>query len=187
MWPDHNVSVRRRACSSCHRSKKCHLIDFPAHFTVCGRKTTKQWYFQCCLQVPFSRTSLDHKSAFVVDTPLKIFLFSGCNSSVQTRAKALDVIKHLRENRHCGRCEIGTIGSVIWYLLLSLTWLRSLLFLLVTDCRGWKACWWFWCWWVLEPVWRLCTYSPWCTRRTQWGADDYHIQETLLVTIPNLI
>jgi advillin len=60
-------------------------------------------------QVPFSRSSLDHKAVFVVDTESKIFLFSGCNSSMQTRAKALDVVKHLKENRHCGRCEIATI------------------------------------------------------------------------------
>ncbi|KAK3140694.1 hypothetical protein QOZ80_5AG0404440 [Eleusine coracana subsp. coracana] len=60
-------------------------------------------------QVPFSRSSVDHKSVFIVDTPLKIFLFSGCNSSIQTRAKALDVVKHLKENQHAGRCEIATI------------------------------------------------------------------------------
>lgn len=30
---------------------------------------------------------------------------------MQTRAKALDVVKHLKENRHCGRCEIATIGT----------------------------------------------------------------------------
>ncbi|TVU17630.1 hypothetical protein EJB05_33678 [Eragrostis curvula] len=60
-------------------------------------------------QVPFSRSSLDHKSVFIVDTQSKIFLFSGCNSSIQTRAKALDVVKHLKENRHAGRCEIATI------------------------------------------------------------------------------
>ncbi|GJN36015.1 hypothetical protein PR202_gb24838 [Eleusine coracana subsp. coracana] len=60
-------------------------------------------------QVPFSRSSLDHKSVFIVDTTLKIFLFSGCNSSIQTRAKALDVVKHLKENQHAGRCEIVTI------------------------------------------------------------------------------
>jgi len=28
---------------------------------------------------------------------------------MQTRAKALDVVKHLKENRHLGRCEIATI------------------------------------------------------------------------------
>ncbi|XP_066364158.1 villin-1-like [Miscanthus floridulus] len=65
--------------------------------------------FRILSQVPFSRSSLDHKSVFIVDTPSKIFLFSGCNSSMQTRAKALDVVKHLKENRHSGRCEIAAI------------------------------------------------------------------------------
>jgi advillin len=63
--------------------------------------------------VPFSRSSLDHKSVFIVDTPLKIFLFSGCNSSIQTRAKALDVVKHLKGNQHAVKCEIATIGNII--------------------------------------------------------------------------
>ncbi|VAH02389.1 unnamed protein product [Triticum turgidum subsp. durum] len=71
-------------------------------------KIAKPKNFQHIL-VPFSRSSLDHKAAFIVDTPSKIFLFSGCHSCIQTRAMALDVIKHLRENRHCGRCEIGII------------------------------------------------------------------------------
>jgi advillin len=69
--------------------------------------------FQILSQVPFSRSSLDHKSVFIVDTPSKLFLFSGCNSSMQTRAKALDVVKHLKENRHLGRCEIAAIGTAI--------------------------------------------------------------------------
>ncbi|KAL6608234.1 hypothetical protein ACP70R_041297 [Stipagrostis hirtigluma subsp. patula] len=65
----------------------------------------------CVTEVPFSRSSLDHKSVFIVDTPSKIFLFSGCNSSMQTRARALDVVKHLKENRHAGRCEIAAIDD----------------------------------------------------------------------------
>ena len=64
-------------------------------------------------QVVFSRSSLDHKGVFIVDTASKIFVFSGCNSSVQTRAKALDVVRHLKENRHSGRCEIAAIGGAI--------------------------------------------------------------------------
>lgn len=69
--------------------------------------------FRILSQVPFSRSSLDHKSVFIVDTPSKIFVFSGCNSSMQTRAKALDVVKHLKENRHLGRCEIAAIGRAM--------------------------------------------------------------------------
>lgn len=65
-------------------------------------------------KVPFSRSSLSHKGVFIVDTASKIFFFSGCNSSVQTRAKSLDVVKHLKENRHSGRCEIAEIGTPIY-------------------------------------------------------------------------
>lgn len=90
--------------------------SFSSHWRRSGEECDQTTMFRCegehvarVKEVPFSRTSLDHKAAFIVDTPLKIFLFSGCNSSIQTRAMALDVIKHLRENRHCGRCEIGTI------------------------------------------------------------------------------
>jgi len=90
--------------------------SFSSHWRRSGEESDQTTMFRCegehvarVREVPFSRTSLDHTAAFIVDTPLKIFLFSGCNSSTQTRAKALDVIKHLRENRHCGRCEIGTI------------------------------------------------------------------------------
>ncbi|CAM0957711.1 unnamed protein product [Alopecurus aequalis] len=90
--------------------------SFSSHWRRSGEECDQTTMFRCegehvarVTEVPFSRTSLDHKAAFIVDTPLKIFLFSGCNSSIQSRAKALDVIKHLRENRHCGRCEIGTI------------------------------------------------------------------------------
>jgi len=67
-------------------------------------------------QVVFSRSSLDHKGVFIVDTMSKIFIFSGCNSSVQTRAKALDVVRHLKENRHSGRCEIAAIGICSCFL-----------------------------------------------------------------------
>ncbi|KAG8084730.1 hypothetical protein GUJ93_ZPchr0010g7803 [Zizania palustris] len=87
-----------------------------SHVTISGYKSNQTTMFRCegehvarVKEVPFSRSSLDHKAVFIVDTQSKIFLFSGCNSSMQTRAKALDVVKHLKENRHCGRCEIATI------------------------------------------------------------------------------
>uniref|UniRef100_A0A0E0H9R3 Gelsolin-like domain-containing protein n=1 Tax=Oryza nivara TaxID=4536 RepID=A0A0E0H9R3_ORYNI len=87
-----------------------------SHMRIYGDKSKDTTMFRCegehvarVTEVPFSRSSLDHKAVFVVDTESKIFLFSGCNSSMQTRAKALDVVKHLKENRHCGRCEIATI------------------------------------------------------------------------------
>ncbi|EES17736.2 hypothetical protein BDA96_09G051200 [Sorghum bicolor] len=89
---------------------------FFSHLKGSGDRSNATTMFRCqgehiarVTQIPFTRSSLDHKSVFIVDTPSKIFLFSGCNSSLQTRAKALDVVKHLKENRHLGRCEIAAI------------------------------------------------------------------------------
>ncbi|XP_006654058.2 villin-1 [Oryza brachyantha] len=87
-----------------------------SHMRISGDKSNQTTMFMCegehvarVTEVPFSRSSLDHKAVFIVDTQSKIFVFSGCNSSLQTRAKALDVVQYLKENRHCGRCEIATI------------------------------------------------------------------------------
>ncbi|XP_021891713.1 villin-1 isoform X2 [Carica papaya] len=60
-------------------------------------------------EVPFSRSSLNHNDVFILDTASKIFLFSGCNSSVQERAKALEVVKYIKDNKHSGKCEVATI------------------------------------------------------------------------------
>ncbi|KAF5188297.1 Villin-1 [Thalictrum thalictroides] len=60
-------------------------------------------------EVPFSRSSLNHNNVFILDTASKIFLFSGCNSSIQERAKALEVVQYIKENKHNGRCEVSTI------------------------------------------------------------------------------
>ncbi|KAB1210699.1 Villin-1, partial [Morella rubra] len=60
-------------------------------------------------EVPFSRSSLNHDDVFILDTASKIFLFSGCNSSIQERAKALDVVQYIKENRHGGKCDVATI------------------------------------------------------------------------------
>ncbi|XP_031271034.1 villin-1-like [Pistacia vera] len=60
-------------------------------------------------EVPFSRSSLNHNDVFILDTASKIFLFSGCNSSIQERAKALEVVKYIKENKHGGNCEVATI------------------------------------------------------------------------------
>ncbi|KAL6897749.1 hypothetical protein ACP4OV_006708 [Aristida adscensionis] len=90
--------------------------SFSSHLKGSGDKSNQITMFRCqgehvarIMEVPFSRSSLDHKSVFIVDTPSKIFLFSGCNSSMQARARALDVVKHLKESRHAGRCEIAAI------------------------------------------------------------------------------
>ncbi|XP_043810073.1 villin-1 isoform X2 [Manihot esculenta] len=60
-------------------------------------------------EVPFSRSSLNHNDVFILDTASKIFLFSGCNSSIQERAKALEVVQYVKENKHGGKCEVATI------------------------------------------------------------------------------
>ncbi|OVA02671.1 Villin headpiece [Macleaya cordata] len=60
-------------------------------------------------EVPFSRSSLNHNDVFILDTASKVFLFSGCNSSIQERAKALEVAQYIIENKHNGRCEVATI------------------------------------------------------------------------------
>ncbi|KAI4306619.1 hypothetical protein L6164_029880 [Bauhinia variegata] len=60
-------------------------------------------------EVPFLRSSLNHEDVFILDTASKIFLFSGCNSTIQERAKALDVILYIKENKHGGKCQVATI------------------------------------------------------------------------------
>lgn len=60
-------------------------------------------------EVPFSRSSLNHNDVFILDTESKIFLFSGCTSSIQERAKALEVVQYINENQHGGRCKVATI------------------------------------------------------------------------------
>ncbi|XP_058109143.1 villin-1 isoform X2 [Magnolia sinica] len=60
-------------------------------------------------EVPFSRSSLNHNDVFILDTESKIYLFSGCNSSMPERAKALEVVQYIKDNKHGGRCEVATI------------------------------------------------------------------------------
>lgn len=60
-------------------------------------------------EVPFSRSSLNHNDVFIVDTASKIFLFSGCNSSIQERAKALEVVQYIKEDKHGGKCGVATV------------------------------------------------------------------------------
>ncbi|KAL2898696.1 Villin-1 [Bienertia sinuspersici] len=60
-------------------------------------------------EVPFSRSSLNHDDVFILDTESKIYLFSGHKSSIQERAKALEVIKYIKEEKHGGKCRVATI------------------------------------------------------------------------------
>ncbi|EPS57833.1 hypothetical protein M569_16984, partial [Genlisea aurea] len=60
-------------------------------------------------EVPFSRSSLNHDDIFILDTALKIFQFNGSNSSIQERAKALEVLQYIKDTFHDGKCEIASI------------------------------------------------------------------------------
>ncbi|KAF8111225.1 hypothetical protein N665_0076s0212 [Sinapis alba] len=60
-------------------------------------------------EVPFVRSSLNHDDVFVLDTASKVFLFAGCNSSTQEKAKALEVVEYIKDSKHAGRCQVATI------------------------------------------------------------------------------
>ncbi|XP_027332141.1 villin-4-like isoform X1 [Abrus precatorius] len=60
-------------------------------------------------EVPFVRSSLNHDDVFILDTESKIFQFNGSNSSIQERAKALEVVQYIKDTYHDGKCEIAAI------------------------------------------------------------------------------
>ncbi|KAG6507445.1 hypothetical protein ZIOFF_032789 [Zingiber officinale] len=60
-------------------------------------------------QVPFARTSLNHDDVFILDTEKKIYQFNGANSNIQERAKALEVVQHLKDQYHDGKCDVAII------------------------------------------------------------------------------
>ncbi|KAJ6795206.1 villin-2 [Iris pallida] len=62
-------------------------------------------------QVPFARSSLNHDDVFILDTENKIYQFNGANSNIQERAKALEVIQHLKEQYHEGKCDVAIIDD----------------------------------------------------------------------------
>ncbi|KAJ6850862.1 villin-2 [Iris pallida] len=62
-------------------------------------------------QVPFARSSLNHDDVFILDTENKIYQFNGANSNIQERAKALEVIQHLKEQYHKGKCDVAIIDD----------------------------------------------------------------------------
>lgn len=67
-------------------------------------------------QVPFARSSLNHDDIFILDTKFKIFQFSGSNSSIQERAKALEVVQYIKDTFHEGKCEIASVGEHLFTL-----------------------------------------------------------------------
>ncbi|CAN4123769.1 unnamed protein product [Withania somnifera] len=62
-------------------------------------------------EVPFARSSLNHDDIFILDTKSKIFQFNGSNSSIQERAKALEVVQYIKDTYHDGKCEVAAIGK----------------------------------------------------------------------------
>ncbi|GFY88002.1 villin 2 [Actinidia rufa] len=63
------------------------------------------------IQVPFSRSSLNHDDVFVLDTKDKIFQFNGANSNIQERAKASEVIQFLKDKYHEGMCDVAIVDD----------------------------------------------------------------------------
>lgn len=61
--------------------------------------------------MPFVRSSLNHDDIFILDTKPKIFQFNGSNSTIQERAKALEVVQYIKDTYHGGKCEIAAIGK----------------------------------------------------------------------------
>nr|CAB3488175.1 unnamed protein product [Digitaria exilis] len=59
--------------------------------------------------VPFARSSLNHEDIFILDTKSKIFQFNGCNSCIQERAKALEVMQYIKDTFHEGKCEVAAV------------------------------------------------------------------------------
>ncbi|XP_011069945.1 villin-4 [Sesamum indicum] len=60
-------------------------------------------------EVTFARSSLNHDDVFILDTKSKIFQFNGSNSSIQERAKALEVVQYIKDTYHDGKCEIAAV------------------------------------------------------------------------------
>uniref|UniRef100_A0A0D9X5Q1 HP domain-containing protein n=1 Tax=Leersia perrieri TaxID=77586 RepID=A0A0D9X5Q1_9ORYZ len=61
------------------------------------------------VHVPFARSSLNHDDIFILDTKSKIFQFNGSNSSIQERAKALEVVQYIKDTFHEGKCEVAAV------------------------------------------------------------------------------
>ncbi|GMN52008.1 hypothetical protein TIFTF001_021155 [Ficus carica] len=59
--------------------------------------------------VPFARSSLNHDDIFVLETKSKIFQFNGYNSSIQERAKALEVVQYIKDTYHHGKCDVAAV------------------------------------------------------------------------------
>ncbi|PWA69895.1 villin/Gelsolin, ADF-H/Gelsolin-like domain protein [Artemisia annua] len=63
------------------------------------------------VHVPCARSSLNHDSICILDSKSKIFQFNGLNTSIQERAKALEVVQYIRDTYHRSKCDIATIDD----------------------------------------------------------------------------
>lgn len=93
------------------------------------------------LQVPFSRSSLNHDDIFILDTKDKIYQFNGANSNIQERAKALEVIQFLKDKYHEGTCDVAIVGECIHDFgscsskCMSIVFIRIYLHLYLIACK----------------------------------------------------
>ncbi|PKA55391.1 Villin-2 [Apostasia shenzhenica] len=86
--------------------KKPEAEKFEIRLYVCrGKRVVRM------KQVPFSRSSLNHDDVFILDTEHKIYQFNGANSNIQERAKSLEVIQHLKDTYHEGKCDVAIIDD----------------------------------------------------------------------------
>lgn len=86
--------------------KKPEIENFEPRLYVCkGRRVVR------IKQVPFARTSLNHDDVFVLDTESKVFQFNGASSSIQERAKALEVVQYIKDEYHEGKCDIAIVDD----------------------------------------------------------------------------
>ncbi|KAI3814736.1 hypothetical protein L1987_14380 [Smallanthus sonchifolius] len=62
-------------------------------------------------EVPCTRSSITHDAIYILDSKNKVFQFNGSNTSIQERAKALEVVKYIRDRYHHSTCDIATIDD----------------------------------------------------------------------------
>ncbi|KAJ6857100.1 villin-4-like [Populus alba x Populus x berolinensis] len=84
--------------------KQAEAMEHQTHLFVCRGKHVVH-----VNEVPFARSSLNHDDIFILDTKSKIFQFNGSNSSIQERAKALEVVQYIKDTYHDGKCEVAAV------------------------------------------------------------------------------
>ncbi|KAI3711807.1 hypothetical protein L1987_70353 [Smallanthus sonchifolius] len=62
-------------------------------------------------EVPCTRSSITHDAIYILDSKTKVFQFNGSNTSIQERAKALEVVKYISDRYHHSTCDIATIDD----------------------------------------------------------------------------